>query len=1573
MDLFSAIAPAQPRTAKPKTWTVEEDCRLQLLLRECFDDVSAAGEFNESSEVASNLQQKLGGEERSTKDILDRLVRCKFLNKVGRRPVRFALALQNKAALFCYSCVTPHLNKPLRVELCESVLGMFDGASMDRGIQEVIRDIAVAAKLNDLQVEKVLFERGAIWLNEESLAIEFSTKDQIGLAALIQKKSADPDLVKEINKYRAEASKLYHVHDRPGAEVVFSCDGTGFGKSYGVIQGYVEYLETLSQERDIADVSWEDGFTNLVFMSPQKSQIDFDASQKQKISKAGAEFLSVLARADTFDPNFVNWVTGESNSDRYKCWFAHRKGQDRRRVRNEFFNLDRIFTEIKFLTEKIERLERLFFDGSSEEKESSEKLLKIAQDKFESGLVTACKKIIEETGGSDPVREIVSKGISSRCESLGLGSSSLSLDEVVFELVKQVLPFEVCSIVPSVLMMTTSKFDTKSRRMSYDEKKNSVSFQSVGFDHLIGGKLKPEEPKISTLIGEDHETQVEYLRNEHFRSNSDCRFRKSGIQFTVVIDELHESYNLLQEKSHVSLINDQTNLASVLSAISRMYRAATRADFGSIPNNELNDFEAESRKFIGDLRTALSEKCELSEGVELHRFSSLFLHNFGSFEVCGDHAEQIVAITRNVFSFNAKMFTNEESLKRIRLRNPRRDETRVELYYEVEGSEDDNLSLHDLFQMLGASLWATSKIHNRHFKSWVKNGGLPDVLSQNAPFAQFVDVANKVSSEVGHIFDRAIDEDILVDHFYAYFQPKTVFSMVPVEELNYVNAGAEKSITLNFRMDLIKELPEVMLLRLLSGTNNKVIGLSATSGFSSTKNGTFNRAFLDRFRDCLGFRVVERGVEHLEDLRGVRENRGKIRKLNLQRFDAEEHCLTDIREKSLSFSDVYKEFEVALKRQLGHSWSNPYKKRQYKRELEALLLAAYDGKNSLVLSLSGGFKTAFVKAFQENETAWKRKFRMSSECDVSTGAKLEKILSFVPFAGKPAIRLVFFDAALARSVDVRAHTYIQDTNTVLVFMSTYNSAGTGLNYFVKYHEGELSNESAMRLDEDFERLVIINSSFYSEVFDKGTWNTLSNYVTILKHLADDTDDFRVSDIGSDFNSDPWRRILQAEHDMSLFKVLVQAFGRVERRDTVMETEIMVPSDVMSNIVYQHNLLNSDSGDEVVRESMSLLNFEIGKESRQIAEAGSFETEAERKTFEKRVVKTGRLIEECHRNVLSADWINRVRGGDEYYLGPCNMFRSPLSLKDPAAWLRKLKSFSQYRGDPLMMGIHNDLFLDVIQDGKEIVLSHKKGRNGLPVKGYAELSDFTGGAKRYAPELAIFPQYTKTMEFGSGNIVGKIMKDIDKFKGKAFSKMLPHPCLVPLLRGNMGEYIFDRVLAEMGIVALTDKEVFDRLTHQVYEYFDRFIEVEVDGLKEILCIDVKRWSTRNDSYWRSAELLEKGRRKISQVCAKSGSYSRVRFVYLNADYSSNSESLMSEENSDHSVYFLNMFQEIQEYYQMRDREKGYLLDKQKLRRTLDIHPRLKDLLSAAQRRKIPGSLSFEPEMRRQGDFFREAAA
>lgn len=63
-------------------------------------------------------------------------------------------------------------------------------------------------------------------------------------------------------------------------------------------------------------------------------------------------------------------------------------------------------------------------------------------------------------------------------------------------------------------------------------------------------------------------------------------------------------------------------------------------------------------------------------------------------------------------------------------------------------------------------------------------------------------------------------------------------------------------------------------------------------------------------------------------------------------FDDKQLKLTDIYQNWL-YRRTYDNFFDALKKPLEYDLKNTYKRRQYQRELEALLLAAWEGQNSL--------------------------------------------------------------------------------------------------------------------------------------------------------------------------------------------------------------------------------------------------------------------------------------------------------------------------------------------------------------------------------------------------------------------------------------------------------------------------------------------------------------------------------------------------------------------------------------------------------------------------------------------------
>lgn len=223
----------------------------------------------------------------------------------------FRCLINNDLALYDYSLTFPSLRKALHPDTVAAALNHFTNSNPHEPLSNTINEIAKALHLSSMQIEKLLIDSGQITINS------YRECERVGeitinnnLQDLISRQIPDITLVEDINACRAQVSQLYHVHECDGAEVIFSSDGTGFGKSYGVIQGYVEYLERFAKNRKSDDLFPEGGFTNLLFMSPQKSQIDLDSSQKDKILAAGGEFICVLSRKDIADLDFMDWASG---------------------------------------------------------------------------------------------------------------------------------------------------------------------------------------------------------------------------------------------------------------------------------------------------------------------------------------------------------------------------------------------------------------------------------------------------------------------------------------------------------------------------------------------------------------------------------------------------------------------------------------------------------------------------------------------------------------------------------------------------------------------------------------------------------------------------------------------------------------------------------------------------------------------------------------------------------------------------------------------------------------------------------------------------------------------------------------------------------------------------------------------------------------------------------------------------------------------------------------------------------------------------------------------------------------
>ncbi|MCL7706985.1 hypothetical protein M8368_26800, partial [Enterobacter kobei] len=139
--------------------------------------------------------------------------------------------------------------------------------------------------------------------------------------------------------------------------------------------------------------------------------------------------------------------------------------------------------------------------------------------------------------------------------------------------------------------------------------------------------------------------------------------------------------------------------------------------------------------------------------------------------------------------------------------------------------------------------------------------------------------------DIDHLSSSEPQKEQLIDDFFTYFQPKTLFSLSPREQVRIEAEQLRGWVLLKFRMELIKELPEIALLRVLYNTRNTIILLSATAGFPATYNGQYSRPFLDKYARDLNYRIRQRDVNSASPLSAIRDNRNLHRPVALEVFD----------------------------------------------------------------------------------------------------------------------------------------------------------------------------------------------------------------------------------------------------------------------------------------------------------------------------------------------------------------------------------------------------------------------------------------------------------------------------------------------------------------------------------------------------------------------------------------------------------------------------------------------------------------------------------------------------------------
>lgn len=705
-------------------WTDNEKEALYLVARNYYAEINTYKILEPNSEVIQTIL-RIAKSSRDTEAILYALEKMKFLKegKNTHKDKRFFVN-QLKQSDFLKFTVSPNYESFTPSAIIEFKNCYEQNRLKTNDVDELCSAIASSLFLSALRVKNELVNLGLIRLNtlmcydlDEPL-IE-KEKDQ-----KLKSKKLSSELEKRINTLRADISYIYDTHSKPNPSIIYSSDGTGTGKSYAVIDRFI-------QQTNLSDI--KDGHRNLLFLTPQKAQIDIAENLKKIAEDKGIKILSFLSQgnykgstSDMSNIEFKNWITCESNEAVFKRWYTELKTYSY--FEKYASKLKKIVGNILYYNEKLKNKYQIDSDELEEYKEFKNRN-EINLIKTLNGLAQA---ILQEqrNGKYIPIKERF--------------DSRIKKDRLLTEIIDFVLPFERAKKYPCILLATSDKFDCNVNIAIENKKDGKPVIKSLPFDYIIGQKIKPDiendEGRTADKNGKPFSEQIEFLKKDYFLTDEDNYFRKNNISFTLIIDEEHIAYNKFFDRSKTTLISPNTQIAHVFSVVNRIVQS-----FKSANQKNSDDFvlyEAHE-KFVSELRDLFENKCNISSGITLDTILRIFSNNLHHIIIDNSELEQIIHICKNVFSITPKRYFNEKVLEKIRIGSYAND-TECHIYF-ARSQADTNPTMRDILQTLMCVFSACSHIDDTDFRSMIRHGA---ENSQNALLDQFVRKAISAKASV---------------------------------------------------------------------------------------------------------------------------------------------------------------------------------------------------------------------------------------------------------------------------------------------------------------------------------------------------------------------------------------------------------------------------------------------------------------------------------------------------------------------------------------------------------------------------------------------------------------------------------------------------------------------------------------------------------------------------------------------------------------------------------------------------------------------------------------------------------
>ena len=196
------------------------------------------------------------------------------------------LSLKNNPRTFDWG--PQHLFRPLRDDVTQTALDTFelltsageqDVKKISKQITETIKKVHPRLRTphTQLQIVRLLMKNGKLFIDKHgSYALPPSGSATLSAHQRFEQqinKHSLPDAIHQaINEQRSLLGNHFAVHQRSGAAISFSSEGTGSGKSFQANETYTTYLSAFADQLNNQGITMPGrNFCNQLFLAPQKN------------------------------------------------------------------------------------------------------------------------------------------------------------------------------------------------------------------------------------------------------------------------------------------------------------------------------------------------------------------------------------------------------------------------------------------------------------------------------------------------------------------------------------------------------------------------------------------------------------------------------------------------------------------------------------------------------------------------------------------------------------------------------------------------------------------------------------------------------------------------------------------------------------------------------------------------------------------------------------------------------------------------------------------------------------------------------------------------------------------------------------------------------------------------------------------------------------------------------------------------------------------------------------------------------------------------------------------------------